>query len=67
VTAPALLERAASRENNPYGKDPLQQADIACYVREVEPLIRSGATREFDGRLSIDELADAIEALLRAP
>lgn len=61
-----LLERVASRENNPYGKDPSQQADIARYVREVEPLLRSGATCEFDGRLSTDELAEAIEALLRA-
>ena len=59
-----LLERVSARESNPYGKDPSQRADIARYVRDVEPLIRRSATCELDARLSTDVLADAVEALL---
>lgn len=60
-----LLERVVARKNNPYGKDPSQRADIARHVREVEPIIRSGATCELDGRRTPEELADAVEMLLR--
>ncbi|MGO4343486.1 AAA family ATPase [Pedococcus sp. 2YAF34] len=60
-----LLARVTSRRDNPYGREPSQQADIARYVQEVEPLIRRGATCELDGRLPVAELADAVEALLQ--
>lgn len=58
-----LIERVAARTNNPYGRSADQQAEIREYVVEVEPLLRQGATIELDGRRSIDELADVIEAL----
>lgn len=45
-----LLERLRTRTNNPYGKTPEQQEDVRRYVREVEPLLRRGATLELDGR-----------------
>lgn len=53
--------------NNPYGKSPEQQAEIARYVQTVEPLLRKAATVELDGRRSVAELADAIEHLVSAP
>jgi dephospho-CoA kinase len=59
-----LLERLRTRENNPYGKSPEDQADVRRYVLEVEPLLRSGATLELDGRRPLLEVVDAVEALL---
>jgi shikimate kinase len=59
-----LIERLVSRSSNPYGKTPEQQADIARYVREVEPLLRRGATVTLDGRRPVGELADTVEQLV---
>jgi dephospho-CoA kinase len=60
-----LLERASTRTNNPYGQTPEQQAEIAMYRETVEPLLRHGATLELDGRRTVAELADLVEALMR--
>lgn len=59
-----LIDRVSRRANNPYGKTPAQQAEIANYVRSVEPLVRRGASYELDGQRSVADLADAIENLL---
>lgn len=59
-----LLDRAARRSNNPYGKTAEHQAQIERYTREVEPLLRRGATVELDGRRPVGELADVIEGML---
>ena len=59
-----LIERVVGRSNNPYGKTAEQQADIERYVREVEPLLRRGATVTLDGRRPVGELADTVEQLL---
>jgi dephospho-CoA kinase len=59
-----LIERVATRTNNPYGNSADQQVEIRRHVAEVEPLLRRGATIELDGRRPIAELADAIEALM---
>jgi len=66
LTAPldVLLARVATRTTNPYGSTPVDRAEITEYVRTVEPLLRRGATLVLDGRRSLDELADAVEALL---
>ncbi|KAA9147409.1 AAA family ATPase [Microbacterium lushaniae] len=58
-----LIERVATRTNNPYGRTTEQQTEIRRYATEVEPLLRRGASIELDGRRGIEELADAIEAL----
>lgn len=52
--------------NNPYGATAEQQADIARYVDEVEPLIRRSQTLELDGLLPIRDLADRVERCLRS-
>lgn len=59
-----LIERAATRTNNPYGHSADQQAEIREYVVEVEPLLRRGADVELDGRRPIAELADTVEGLM---
>jgi shikimate kinase len=61
-----LLDRVRNRTNNPYGASPEQQADIARYVDEVEPLIRRSATLELDGLLPVAALADLLEDCLRS-
>ncbi|MFT4215127.1 MAG: GNAT family N-acetyltransferase [Microbacterium sp.] len=58
-----LIERVTTRTSNPYGRTPVQQADIRRYVEEVEPLLRRGASLELDGRRPVAELADVIERL----
>lgn len=58
-----LIERVSSRTNNPYGRASEQQEEIRRYAAEVEPLLRRGASIELDGRRSVADLADAIEAL----
>ncbi len=65
---PVLVDRVSRRTNNPYGRTPAQQAEIARYVDAVEPLLRRGATLELDARRPAAELADAVEELVtRAP
>jgi shikimate kinase len=59
-----LLARTAARTNNPYGRSPEDQAEIARYVTEVEPLIRRGATVELDARRPVGELARDVTWLL---
>lgn len=62
-----VLKRVQERTNNPYGKTAEQQAEIAANLREVEPLLRHGATLELDSsRLSVADIADALEQLLHS-
>lgn len=58
-----LIDRVRRRPDNPYGHSEEQQQMIRSHVVEIEPLLRRGATIELDARLSIEHLADAIEAL----
>ena len=59
-----LVERVSARTNNPYGKTPEQQAEIARYVDTVEPLLRRRATLELNGQRPATDLADVIEDLV---
>jgi len=58
-----LLDRVAKRLNNPYGKSAEDRAEIEGYVKDVEPLLRRGATLELDGRRPVSEAADIVEQL----
>jgi shikimate kinase len=62
-----LLRRLSVRTNNPYGKSENDQAEVRRYVREVEPLLRRGATLELDARRPVSELADEVEKLIVPP
>lgn len=59
-----LIARVSTRTNNPYGRTAKQRAEIRRYVVEVEPLLRTGAHIELDGRRPIAELADTVEQLM---
>jgi shikimate kinase len=62
-----LLQRLRNRTNNPYGKSAEEAAEVARYVKTVEPLLRRGATVELDGRRPLPELADTVERLVSTP
>ena len=64
VPLEVLLDRVRARSNNPYGKSAEQQADIAKYVVEAEPLIRRTATLELDGLSPVQVLAEHVELCL---
>jgi shikimate kinase len=59
-----LVARVSGRVNNPYGRTPEQQAEIAGYVESVEPLLRRGATLEIDARRPIAEIVSVVENLV---
>jgi len=63
LSAPAdvILERIATRTNNPWGKSPEQQDLIREQIREVEPLLRATCTHEIDATLP---LPDVVEQLI---
>jgi shikimate kinase len=62
-----LLDRTSSRTDNPYGKTAEHRAEIAYYTEEIVPLLRRSANIELDGRLPVDQLADALERVLQHP
>jgi dephospho-CoA kinase len=59
-----LLQRVCARDTNPYGRTAADRAEIAQYLRTVEPLLRRTATLELDATAEPATLADTIEALL---
>ena len=64
VPLPVLRQRVTERTTNPYGTKPADREEITHYVGTVEPLLRQGATAEFDGRRPVSELADLVESLV---
>jgi shikimate kinase len=62
LTAPTslILERLASRTNNPYGKDPAELAQVLEYIETVEPLLRRSATLTVDTSAPLEQVVDAI-------
>ncbi|MGN6674813.1 MAG: hypothetical protein ACTHMA_16055, partial [Thermomicrobiales bacterium] len=46
--APLIVERLATRTNNPYGKQPDELARVLGYLETIEPLLRRSASLEVD-------------------
>src|SRR6476661_5337002 len=65
VPVDVLLDRVATRSTNDYGKSSEERALILSDLREVEPLLRAGATAEIDTRRPVGEVADLLEAIAR--
>ncbi len=61
---PLLLERLATRTNNPYGKHPDELAQILGYVRTVEPLLRRTCSLEVDTSAPIERVIEIILSLV---
>ena len=55
-----LIDRLATRSNNPYGKSPAELAETLRLVETVEPLLRAVATLEIDTTAPLDEVVQAI-------
>ena len=64
LSAPArvIVERLATRTNNPYGKHPDQVAGVLHNLETVEPLLRRAAGHEIDTRACLN---DVVTILLR--
>ena len=56
LSAPAdvILERLATRSNNPYGKRPDEVAKVLDEIQTIEPLLRRGATHEINTSIPLD-------------
>jgi dephospho-CoA kinase len=55
-----MLQRLASRSNNPYGKRPEQVADVLRYKATVEPMLRKRATVEIDTSIPLGDVVARI-------
>jgi shikimate kinase len=68
-SAPAevLIERLATRTNNPYGKHPDELAEVLGYLETVEPRLRRSATHEIDTRAPLAEVVAAVLRLAGVP
>jgi len=60
-----IVERLATRTNNPYGKDPGELARVLGYLETVEPLLRRGASVEIDTSLPVEQVVEIILGLVR--
>lgn len=60
-----ILERVRRRVTNPYGATEAQRTEIRENLQSIEPLLRRGATAEMDATRPLEELAEAIMALVR--
>lgn len=67
VPADVLIERLATRTNNPYGKHPDELADVLGYLETVEPRLRRSATHEIDTRAPLAEVVVAVLSIARVP
>ena len=57
-----VIERLASRSGNDYGKGAGETERVLDLIREVEPILRAGATHEID---TSAPLAEVLEMVLR--
>jgi shikimate kinase len=58
LSAPAevIVERLATRTNNPYGKRPEEVAKVLDEIQTIEPLLRRGAGHEIDTSAPLDQV-----------
>jgi shikimate kinase len=52
--APVIVERLATRTNNPYGKRPEEVARVLDIIQTIEPLLRRGAGHVVDTNHPLD-------------
>jgi len=62
-----LLERLATRTANSFGKLAAEREAILADLRDVEPLLRAGATAEIDTRAPVADVADRLVEIARRP
>lgn len=59
-----MIERLASRTNNPYGKHPDELARVLALKETVEPMLRRVADIEVDTSIPLDEVVEKILAFV---
>ncbi len=66
LSAPAevIVERLASRTNNPFGKRPEEVARVLLLINEIEPLLRAGAGHEIDTSIPLDQVVTKVLQLV---
>ena len=62
-----IVERLATRTNNPFGKTSDELAKILADLETYEPLIRRDATHEIDTSQPLDRVIDEILSLISEP
>src|SRR6266576_2775365 len=62
-----MVERLASRTNNPFGKSPDELAKVLADLETYEPLMRRSATHEIDTSKRLDLVIDEILSLVKQP
>jgi broad-specificity NMP kinase len=62
-----MVQRLASRSNNPFGKSSEELARILADLETFEPSMRRAATHEIDTSKSIDHVIEQIISLVRQP
>jgi shikimate kinase len=69
LSAPAavIVDRLATRTNNPYGKDPEDLAQVLHHLKTVEPLLRRSAGHEVDTSAPLDEVVATVLRLVQLP
>jgi dephospho-CoA kinase len=62
LTAPAhvIVERLATRTNNPYGKRPEEVARTLNLQQTIEPLLRRGAGHVVDTSVPLDQVVETV-------
>lgn len=68
LSAPAevLLARIAARDDNPYGKNAAERAEILGCLETVEPRLRATATVEIDASAPLAEVVARLAVLAEA-
>jgi shikimate kinase len=69
LSAPAavIVDRLATRTNNPYGRHPDELALVLHHLQTVEPLLRRSAGHEVDTSAPLDEVVATVLRLLQPP
>jgi dephospho-CoA kinase len=62
-----MVERIASRTNNPFGKSPDELAKIISDLETYEPMMRRTATHEIDTSKPLDDVIEEILRLVEQP
>jgi dephospho-CoA kinase len=67
LSAPAavIVERLATRTNNPYGKHPDEVARVLGLIETIEPRLRNAAGHEIDTSAPLDEVVATVLRLVQ--
>jgi shikimate kinase len=67
LSAPAavIMDRLATRTNNPYGKHPDELACVLVHLQTVEPLLRRSGGHEIDTSAPLDEVVATLLRLVQ--